>query len=179
MQQHLIPACDLATKWADTFKIAARIRASGVLAVGFRPFKDLKAGFSGSAPTLSKLLKSGVDAGLIEKDSPQYRLTKKYFSLHRITRGFVEFGNIYRASNILLRISQNAALLTALGDGEMCVGDIAKCTGWAGSKVSVRCARLYENGSLYRRRDDRRIYYAISPAGFRALERVMKAFEEA
>lgn len=174
--ENIVQACDLATKWAHTFKLSAKIRDAGVLTFYFKSFSELNVFFYGSAPTLSKLLKAGVDSGLIEKDGPQYRLMEKYYTVQRLS-GHIANAGLLAAANRLLEIAQNAPLLTALSDGEMCVGDLARHTGWAGSKVSLRCSRLHENGSLNRRRDDRRIYYSISDAELRALERVVKAFE--
>lgn len=69
----------------------------------------------------------------------------------------------------LLADPTRARILTALGEGELCVCDLAAATGVNRSTVSHQLRTLREGGVTSRRREGKVVYYALADDHVRAL----------
>lgn len=69
----------------------------------------------------------------------------------------------------LLADPTRARLLTALGDGELCVCDLAAATGVNRTTVSHQLRTLREGGVVARRRDGKVVFYSLADDHVRAL----------
>jgi DNA-binding transcriptional ArsR family regulator len=61
----------------------------------------------------------------------------------------------------LLSASSRLRILTALCDGEMCVGDLAAALDMSQPTVSQQLSLLFRSGLLARRRDGSQVYYSV------------------
>jgi ArsR family transcriptional regulator len=63
----------------------------------------------------------------------------------------------------LLSASSRLRLLSALCDGELCVGDLAAAVDMPQPTASQHLSLLFRAGLLGRRREGAQVYYAIEP----------------